>query len=393
MLIFLCQGGESTIVVYGPSGASVQASGGGEEFTGLTIPSSGELSINVHTIASWTVQCRRTSSDSWTTNTVSITSFGQSKDTHFSFAVINVYTHPGASITAFKSGSSLGPYTANSSGYYQIPVPAESLNSTAWTVRATDANAQAVIEDKTCTTNSYTANPTVYPLYRIPIIKVSWSGGSATSYGNGMDNGYATVSGTNSWKMWVKASCTVTFLWIKTKVHFWGIGKGGNGSGAFYDLDSASPYGGGSGGGGGQVKTESNVTVSNSGYTVTIGSATSFGGVMSCNAGGNGSQMSGGLSGGNSGNGSSGEWVNDHSYPQSSGGGGSGGEGVYAFNDSSFDGVRYGHGGGGGAHSSSTPGYHSTTAGSGGGGAGHSGNSGRTDGNYGIFCLKPGDNI
>lgn len=392
MIINLCQGGESTITVYGPGTSSISVTGGGETVTGTIASGSTSVSLKVHTISTYTVTC--TYSNSTKSGTVSITTFGESKSISFSYAVINVYTHPGASVRAFKSGVSDLTGTADSNGYCLLPVPAGSLNSTAWTVRATDANSTGVYEDKTATTNSLTADPTVYPLYRIPIIKVSWSGGSATSYGNGMDNGYAKISGTNSWKMWVKASCTVTFLWIKTKVHFWGIGKGGDGSAAFYDTDSASPYGGGSGGGGGQVKTGSNVTVSvNSGYTVTIGSATSFGSIMSCNAGGNGGRMSGGSSGGNSGNGSSGEWVNDHSYPPSSGGGGSGGEGVYAFGDSSFDGVRYGHGGGGGAHSSSTPGYHSTTAGSGGGGAGHSGNAGRTNGNNGIFCLKPGDNI
>lgn len=391
MIINLCQGGESTIIVYAPGTSSISVTGGGETVTGTIASGSTSVSLKVHTISTYTVTC--TYSNSTKSGTVSITTFGESKSISFSYAVINVYTHPGASVRAFKSGVSDLTGTADSNGYCQLPVPAGSLDSTAWTVRATDANATSVVEDKSATTSSYTASQTVYPLYRIPIIRVAWSGGSATSYGNGMDNGYAKISGTNSWKMWVKASCTVTFLWIKTKVHFWGIGKGGDGSSAFYDTDSASPYGGGSGGGGGQVQTVYNVTVSNSGYTVTIGSATSFGGVMSCNAGGNGGRMSGGSSGGNSGNGSSGEWVNDHSYPPSSGGGGSGGEGVYAFGDSSFDGVRYGHGGGGGAHSSSTPGYHSTTAGSGGGGAGHSGNAGRTNGNNGIFCLKPGDNI
>lgn len=387
MLIFLCQGGESTITVYAPAGSQITASGGGESWSGSVPSGASSVSFKVHTIADWSLTC--TSGGLSRQTTISITSFGQSESWTVSFAYIKVHTHPGASVTATKSGFSLGPYTADSSGNYSIPIPAEAINSTAWTVRATDANSSGVYEDASATTSSATSAPDVYPLYYTPIIKVNNS--TSYGYGNNMDNSYAKIthSSRSAWKMWVKASCTVTFLWIKTKVHFWGIGKGGDGSSAFYDTDSASPYGGGSGGGGGQVQTVYNVTVSvNSGYTVTIGSATSFGGVMSCNGGGNGGQMSGGASGGNSGNGSSGEWVNDHSWPPSSGGGGDGGEGVYAFGDSSFDGVRYGHGGGGGAHSSSTPGYHSTTAGSGGGGAGHSGNSGRTNGNNGIFCLK-----
>lgn len=390
MLIFLCQGGESTITVNAPAGSQITASGGGESWSGSIPSGASSVSFNVHTIATWSLTC--TSGSLYRETTIPIISFGQSESWTVSFAYIKVHTHPGATIRATKTGFDLGPYPADSNGNYDIPIPAEAIDSTAWTVRATDADAPAVIEDASAVTSSSTSAPDVYPLYRIPIIRVSWSGGSATSYGNGMDNSYAKVTGTNSWKMWVKASCTVTFLWMKTKVHFWGIGKGGDGSAAFSEWHG--PYGGGSGGGGGQVKTVSNATVSvNSGYTVTIGSTTSFGSIMSCNAGENGSQMSGGASGGGSGAGYSGEWINDYTYPASSGGGGDGGNGVYAFSDSSFDGVVYGHGGGGGEHSTQQAGYHSTTPGSGGGGASGSGNYGRTNGNNGIFCLKPGDNI
>ena len=383
MIFNITSGGVAYISVSAPSGATITATKDGMSFSRQNTGN-----ITVPSLGTWNVVCVYSGVTSQT-KTATVSTFGSTSST-VSFdndftSTISVSTHPGASVWAVNGSTTLPTVTANASGNATLTVPAGGLGT--WRVYANNGATQSYVDKAV---NSYGITVSVSILRNIPIISVS-SGGSTWTYkGATIDNSVVkiTPSGTG-WKAWLRASCSVTFTYIPTNVSFWGIGKGGDGSSAFYDTDSASPYGGGSGAGGGQVKTVSNVTVSvNSGYTVTIGSATSFGSIMSCNTGGNGGRMSGGLSGGSSGDGSSGEWVNDHSWPPSSGGGGDGGEGVYAFGDSSFDGVRYGHGGGGGASSSSTAGYHSTTPGSGGGGAGHSGNYGRTDGNIGIICMK-----
>ena len=382
MIFNITSGGIAYISVSAPSGSTITATKDGLSFTRQNTGN-----IAVTSLGTWNVVCVYSGVTS-STKTVTVSTYGSTSspvsfDNDFS-ATITVTTHPSATVSGY-CGSYTASGTANSSGICNLTVPAGGLGT--WTVTADNGSVSA---SGSVTVSSYGGTSSISLLRNIPIIVVRAGSNTWTYKGAAIDNTTVkiTPNGTG-WKAWLRASCSVTFTYIPTNVSFWGIGKGGDGSSAFYDTDSASPYGGGSGGGGGQVKTVYNVTVSvNSGYTVTIGSATTFGGVMSCNAGGNGGRMSGGASGGKSGNGSSGEWVNDHSYPPSSGGGGSGGEGVYAFGDSSFDGVRYGHGGGGGAHSSSTPGYHSTTPGSGGGGAGHSGNAGRTDGNVGIICMK-----
>lgn len=205
--------------------------------------------------------------------------------------------------------------------------------------------------------------------------------------GTEISNSYFKISpsGTNGWKMWIYASITIIFNYLAT-VDIWAIGKGGNGGASFHQTGGA--YGGGGGGGGGQVVSVSGATMTvNFSYSVVVGSSgSSFGSIVTAGNGGNGSSPNGGASGGGSGYGSSGEWVNDHSWPPSSGGGGDGGEGVYAFGDSSFDGVRYGHGGGGGHHSG---GRGASYAANGSGGAGAGGSSGSaTAGIVGIVCLR-----
>lgn len=385
MIFNITSGGVAYISVSAPSGATITATKDGMSFSRQNTGN-----ITVPSLGTWNVVCVYSGVTSQT-KTATVSTFGSTSST-VSFdndftSTISVSTHPSATVSAsnLTTGGTLPSVTANSSGNATLTVPAGQLGT--WRITANNGATSAYVDKAV---NSYGITENVSILRNIPIISVTSGSDTWTYKGATVDNTVVkiTPNGTG-WKAWIRASCSVTFTYIPTNVSFWGIGKGGNGSGAFYDTDSASAYGGGSGGGGGQVNTVYNVTVSvNSGYTVTIGSTTSFGGVMSCNAGGNGGRASGGSSGGGSGNGSPGQWVNDHSWPPSSGGGGNGGAGVNAFGDANFDGVEYGHGGGGGAHSSSTPGYHSTTPGSGGGGAGHSGNYGRTDGNIGIICMK-----
>lgn len=382
MIFNITSGGVAYISVSAPSGATITATKDGMSFSRQNTGN-----ITVPSLGTWNVVCVYSGVTSQT-KTATVSTFGSTSST-VSFdndftSTISVSTHPGASVWAVNGSTTLPTVTANASGNATLTVPAGGLGT--WRVYANNGATQSYVDKAV---NSYGITVSVSILRNIPIISVS-SGGSTWTYkGATIDNSVVkiTPSGTG-WKAWLRASCSVTFTYIPTYVSFWAIGKGGNGSAAFYDTDSASAYGGGSGGGGGQVDTQNNRYVSGSYWASVDSNGSSFGSIISVGNGENGSQQRGGSSGDGSGNGSSGEWVNDHSWPPSSGGGGSGGEGVYAFGDSSFDGVRYGHGGGGGASSSSTPGYHSTAPGSGGGGAGHSGNSGRTDGNIGIICMK-----
>lgn len=98
MLIYLCQGGESTISITAPSGASISATLGGESVSG-----SGTCTLKVHVIGTWPVSC--TIGGVTKTVDIAITEFGQSKSQQFSKLTI---TAPGGTISCdgvSRSGS------------------------------------------------------------------------------------------------------------------------------------------------------------------------------------------------------------------------------------------------------------------------------------------------
>ena len=378
MIFNLSQGGVAYINVTAPSGATITAT-----CQGLTVTGSGACTLEAPIIGTWEVSCVYDGVEK--TASIEVISFGSAYSTTFTYgATISVTTFPGSSITATKSGQSDLTGTADNDGNCELSVPAGGLGE--WSVAA---NNGSVSETGTVDVAAYDNSYPVSLLTLVPQITIV-SGSTTYVYkGAAIDNSVVKIEpvGITGWKMWIRSSCTVTFDRLPTNVDIWGIGKGGSGGGSFYETGGA--YGGGGGGGGGKVVsgTYSSASVSGTSYTVTIGDTGSyFGNLINATNGGNGGSPSGGSSGGRSGSGSTGEWVNDHSWPPSSGGGGDGDQGVYAFGDSSFDGVRYGHGGGGGHHSG---GRGASYAANGSGGAGAGGSSGSaTAGIVGIICLR-----
>lgn len=352
MLIFLCQGGESTITVYAPEGSRVTASGGGEDLGYQDVPSGGSVTFKVHTIATWSLTC--TSGSLYRETTKQITSFGQAESWTVSFAFIKVHTHPGASVTATKSGFSLGPYTADPNGDYDIPIPENAIDSTAWTV---SANNGSVTDTDSVTTASPTAAPDAYPLWHVPIIVVTSGSNTWTFKGATIDNTVVKIQSVTSggkytgWKAWFRSSCSIKFTFRKYSVDVCAVGKGTGGSFYRYDTTLSTDYGGDGGTGGAVSNVLSQNPAVGTTYSIVVDSTgTSFVGFVSVGVGG-------GAAGGGGG-----QMYVSYSGP------GSGASGKYAFNSSSFDNTEYGHGGYGGDVN--------------GGGSG-TGARGRTDGVWG----------
>lgn len=388
MILNPLDGGISKITVKGPGGSNVSATGGGETVTGSIPSGSTQTVLTVHTVSQYSIVCDYGGNQK--SGTVNVNAYWITKEIAFSYAVIIVHTHPSAAVTATKSGYSLTG-TADSSGNCTLNVPAAAVNSTAWSVTANNGSAS---ESKSATTNSYTAAPEVYPLWYVPIIMILWSGGSATYKGAEINNNYARIApvGTTGWKAWLKASCTVRFTFLKTKVDICAIGKGGSGGNASHP-DNVTDEGGG-GGEGGSVDTKSSQTLSvNTDYSVSIGDTSTFGSIASASKGANASGRTGGGTSGTFRSGGNGAisvvtWQGtSHGYP------GSGGGGTYAFGDSGFDGVVYSHGGQGGGVGYDGLGPGSNTGvyanpGAGGGGGSMDPSSGPRSGQLGTVLMR-----
>ena len=200
-------------------------------------------------------------------------------------------------------------------------------------------------------------------------------------------------SGTG-WKAWIRASCTVTFKFLTTKVGICAVAKGGKGGVASPGYPSENAGGGGAGG---SVVNATSQSISvGTGYTVTIADNSSFGGLAVASKGNDASGRSGGSGTSSSSAGGDGAISNDAAWPSPTYyGHGSGASGKYAFNDSSFDGVEYAHGGcggetpGGGAGKGDTTGVYANP-GAGGAGAGTSAWTGWTYGITGIVLMRNG---
>ena len=133
MILNPIDGGISQITVKGPGGSSITATGGGETVTGNIPSGSSQTVLSVHTLSQYTIACDYNGSQK--TGTVNVNAYWVTKEIAFSYAVINVHTHPNASVTATKSGHTLSG-TADNSGNCALDVPASAVNSTAWSETA-----------------------------------------------------------------------------------------------------------------------------------------------------------------------------------------------------------------------------------------------------------------
>ena len=385
MIFNITSGGIAYIRVEAPDGATVTATQGGMSFS-----RAGSGDITVTSIGDWDVDCTYGGVQATTEHT-SLSAFGATSQT-VSFmssytATIRVTTQPGATCSAKLGTLTIPGKVANSNGICDLTVPAGGLGT--WEVTADNGVYTGDLKKKSGYVDSYGSTKSISILTEIPVIVITSGSSSWTYKGASIDNSVVKIIPNGSgWKAWLKSSCTVYFQYLNNTLGIWAIGKGGNGGAKFNN--SGGAYGGGGGGGGGKVVSGSYQAASARGgtYSVTVNSTGSyFGSLISATNGGNGGSPSGGSTGGGSGDGSSGEWVNDHTWPNAtSGGGGDGYNGVYAFSDSSFDGVIYGHGGGGGHHSGG-PGASYSAPGSGGAGAGGSYGY-ATNGIVGIICMK-----
>ena len=300
MLIFLCQGGESTITVTAPSGSQLSLSGGGESFN-YTLQS-GETSkaFNVHTIASWTVSCTYQSRE--ISKTVSITSFGASESVSFSYATLTVNTYPGASITISKSGSSPQNKTATGGSALFYLTEEEFDSSTPWTASCSYTSGSTWSNSGTKLITAATSYSLSVSL-SVPVFSFSWNGGSASftesSPTSSTSQYYYYRNGAN-WEFYAKVGGTLSFS-NNTYVDIFLCGAGSNGGAgsaggnSWYDEYAHVTYyqgtycnGGAAGLGGARKKLSevlngsfSVVCGASNGANSTLGSYTSSGGTRS----------------------------------------------------------------------------------------------------------------
>lgn len=381
MIFNIPAGGAAFISVTAPTGSTVTAAR-----SGISVSRLNGGTIKVGATGTWTVTCVYDGTTKMAS--VNVTSLWATYSVAFTYtAAISVSTHPGAAVTATKGSTTLSG-TADSGGACTLTVPAGGLG--AWSVTA---NNGAVSETKSVSVAAYNSTYSVDLLHGVPVIQFTASGTTYTYKGAAIDNSVVKVSpvGTSGWKCWIRASCTVRFTFLKTRVDVCAIGKGGTG-GNFSHPDNVTDYGGGGGEGGTMDTKNSQALALNTNYTVTIGSGSTFGSIASGSQGANASGQSGGGSGGTYRSGGNGAVTVDAWDGVHYSGPGSGGGGAYAFGDSTFDGTVYCHGGqggdtgyGAGGRGSSSGVYANAGAGGPGGGEGAStGLAGKT----GIVCMR-----
>ena len=366
MIFNLSQGGLAYISVTAPSGASITA-----ECLGLTVTGTGTCTLEAPVIGTWTVTSVLDNTP--LVNTVDVESYGETYTTSFSYtATITVTTHPSSSVTAAKTGQTSLSGTADENGECILTVPAGGLGE--WSVTAT--NSSSVSESATVNVLAYGGNYPISLLSLVPVITVVIGDDTYTYNGVEINETGVKISpvGTTGWKMWMKATGTITFNSLNTNVDVCVVGKGAKGGNC--NFDGAKVYCG-SGGSGGMVKNSFGQTLSvGQQYSASIGDGTDFAGILSAGVGG-------GASGGGGGS------TTPEGGPRAAG---SGREGSYAFGDSTFDGIKYGHGGGGGiiAYYGGGTGSRDSNPGAGGGGGGQvgQGSSSPSDGRVGIVLMR-----
>ena len=376
MIINICNGGISYLAITAPEGAVITAS-----CLGLELIGSGTCILEAPIIGTWHIVCVY---DGVTKDgDIAVQTFGANYNFTFTYtATIVVTTFPLASITATRSAdSSTLTGTADNNGSCTLTVPAGKLGE--WVVLSDNG---AVEESGNVNVEHYDTSYPISILTQVPSITVKIGNDTYEYKGEAVEETYITILpvGITGWKFWMKASGTVTFNYLPSTVDVCLVGPGANGGGC-WGTGSSGYYGGGDGGGGGAVNRLLGRTLeAGVEYSVTIDSTNSqLADILTSIKGGPGTK-----SGGNSGSGGGGAWVNDHSYPPSSGARGNGGGGVFAFdNSAAFDGVKYANGGGGGYHSGGG-GVVYNTPGSGGAGGGHPYNTGLTSGLNGILIMR-----
>ena len=378
MIINLVQGGMSIISVTAPTGANVSAT-----CLGLTVTGTGECSLEVPIIGTWSLTCVYNGVTK--TDSVAVTTFGASYPVTFFYgSIIRVTTHPGASVSATKTGQDTLTGTADSSGMCDLLVPYTGLGL--WSVTADNGTTTA---SETVDVSAYDLVIPVSLLTNVPVIEFTVDGTTYTYEGVEIDiaNKIKISPSGSNWKMWVRKSGTLIFRYLGSSVDVCLVGPGGDGGYAYGSYEYG--YGAGGGGGGGAVNRLLGTTLAvDTEYAVTISSSRSVLGSLLTSGKGEAGGSGGGNSGGNSGDGGRGDYINDHTYPATYIGYGSGGGGVYAFdNSSSFDNVKYANGGGGGSRAGHSGGAVYNTPGSGGAGGGDN-SSGRTNGLNGILLMR-----
>jgi len=363
------------ISVTAPSGASVTASCQGSEVTG-----SGTCTLEVTMIGEWLVTVVLDGTTK--TDTVNVTAYGETYEAAVSYAsMIRVTTHPGASVTATKTGQSDITGTADSDGVCELTVPAGALGE--WSVTADNSETTAT---GTVNVASYDSTVTISLLENVPIIEFTVGDDTYTYKGAEIDiSGKIKISPSgDGWKAWIKTSGTIKFTYLKTNVDLFAVGKGTGGG--YYRYISPNDYAGG-GGSGGQIVTKTGESITlDTAYSITVDSTgSSFGSIISAGVGGG---ASGGGGAATIDTGWSSATHPQYSYSSY----GYGAAGAYAFGSTAFDNTEYGHGGCGGDtnYSSGSRGrtdgvYANPGAGGAGGGQG---NNSPTGGNIGIILMR-----
>ena len=367
MIFNLSQGGVAYLSVTAPSGAAITAS-----CLGLDVTGTGTCTLEVPIIGTWHIVCVFDNTEK--TADVSVEAYGETYTAAFDYsAKITVTTFPGADVTATKTGMTALTGTAGSDGICVLTVPEGGLGE--WSVESDNGT---VTETGTVNVAAYDADYPISLLALVPDITVVIGDDTYNYKGVEITNTNLTISpvGLTGWKLWMKASGTVTFNVLPSNVDVCAVGKGTPGGSYRYEQSDHSDRCGG-GGTGGMIVNQSNQTLTvGQTYAVTIdGNGTSFGDIASAGFGGGSSGGGGGFYSPTAG----------YSFP------GSGRDGKYAFEDSSFDGVEYGHGGEGGFVNYHGGGHGSTTgvyANPGAGGAGGGQSQGPTSGKNGIFIMR-----
>ena len=378
MLIFLCQGGESTITVYAPAGSRVTASGGGEDLGYKDVPSGGSVTFKVHTIATWSVEC--TYHERTITKTVPVTSFGTSPSVTFGYASLTVYTYSGATVTISKTGSSSQTKTASGGSAVFYLTENEFDSSNAWNVSCSYSSWSNSGTKSITSATSYSITVSL----AVPAFTFTYSGGSKvvtpdTATSGSTSQYYYYRNGVN-WEFYMKVDGTLTFASGATvDIFLCGGGKAAN--------NPSGINNGCYGGDGGARKTVSNVSfgavavsvdVGGQGENSGFGSYTSSGGAVSLGGRQNDWTFYNGQDGGYSFDSSSAKGPDGTSRKVGAGGGHGGyseTDGVHGMTVDPTNGGAVGGGAGGAAHIDGSEwwcrdGGNGSYFGAGGGGAG-----------------------